>query len=135
MQAQLPRLFIWREVSSAYGNTSLDASHWVLMTKMVIPNSRNKGYTEQLALVESYQKGVLVECRAPKVLEALTCIFAQYVTSGIRLYNDAPWTFTRCQDRVGENQAIVGAFGVNRLIIESYGFDAEFIGIAALRRF
>lgn len=72
-------------------------SHWVLMTKDVIPDSRRKTYSDQEALVASHEKKSQVPYSFPKALDATTAILMEHVQTGTRLYSDSPLTYTRCQ--------------------------------------
>jgi hypothetical protein len=108
-------------------------SHWVLMTRDVIEESRNKTYLDQQTLLRQKGQGVYV---VPTILDATVCVFMEYVRSGIRLYSDSPYTFTQCQEKYDANwQLGVGGFDPVGLDIDNYYGDHEDIGVAGSRKF
>ncbi len=108
-------------------NLSSGKSHWVLMTKGVIPETLGKyvwGFNNVLKNHGNYQM--------PTVLEAATCILMEHVMSGTKLYSTNPYTCARCEEDKG--QTVIGGFddkGINM------GLDPRLdhvgIGLAALR--
>ncbi|MGH7238749.1 MAG: F-box-like domain-containing protein, partial [Candidatus Saccharimonadales bacterium] len=95
---------------SDHSTTSPNKSSWVLMTKDVIPESRSKSYDDQKAQVLSLCEKSTIEYQLPNVLDAATCIFMKYVTSGICLYSDDPWTYTHCLEQTDGPPIAVGCF-------------------------
>ena len=91
------------EVKKEHGKSSYRA-HWILMTKDVIPGSRDKSYAEQKAMVTGLVGGYQV----PTLLEAAVCILMEHVETGRRLFSDDPWTYTRCQEKVKDYQTVAG---------------------------
>ena len=74
-----------------HGNTPVGRSHWVLMTRDIIPKSRNKSYDNQKAMLEG------TDYVLPQAVEAVACILAEFVASGTYLYGRDPLlTYTRC---------------------------------------
>ena len=117
-----------------------DKSVWLLMTKDVLPGSRSKSYSEQENIVANFAQTTKVPYQVPTILEAVTCILAEYSRSKNRLFSDSPWTYTRCQVnflgwQIGF-QMVVGCFGPDGLYVdddEYYRNDS--FGVAALRKF
>jgi len=102
---------------------------WAVMTKDVLPESRNESYDTQKRLAED--KGYLV----PGFLDAATCILWAQRHLGIRLYGDNPWTYTRCREVLLEgHHLVVGGFAPDGLSVY-YDYDDEDIGVAGLRKF
>lgn len=124
-----------RCVKNEHGNKNFP-SHWVLMTHDVIPGSRRRRYSDQKKLVEKYGQTVY---RLPTALEAATSILVAYVQSGITLYSDNPWTYTRCQEQVNNNEwpVSVGGFSSNGLYVHDcrFAYSHDYIGVAAARDF
>jgi len=120
-------------------NTPASESHWVLMARDVIPNSRSKSYTDQQQLAQTYNKnGIGYE--VPKLLDTIVGIFMEYVRTGERLFSDNPWTFTRCQEideNKGKWQMVVGGFSASGVGVYDSDFDcdAEIRGISLFRKF
>lgn len=132
---------LWNHVVQEYGNASIQKSYWVLMTKNVIPWSRNENYANQEVLVRD-KDGYDVPC----ILDLVVCIFTKYVSSGkskTRLFsegnktNDYVWTYTRCQGEVNgiKLTAVVGGYSIKGLGLHQCNGDDDSDGIAAARKF
>jgi hypothetical protein len=120
-------------VEDEHGGTQVEQSHWVLMTRDVVPGSRNKTYQEQKDLVNQYEGYGL-----PGSLEAAVCILMEHVSSGSKLFGERPLTYTRCTETVrGQCPVVVGGFNPDGLIVGNYGSgsDRAHYGVAALRKF
>ena len=63
------------------GDQSLRQSSWVLMTKDVLPDSRDKTYAEQCELV-SYIRRTKIPYEVPSTLAAAIAILVQHVQKG-----------------------------------------------------
>ena len=116
-----------------YGSVSVNSSHWVLMTRDVIPDSRSKSYADQQKLVTKAGQGYTV----PPILDATASILMAYFATGERLYGDKPWTFTRCQEEVGGYQTVCGGFDLAGLHVgrlQSF-FASDNYGVGAFRKF
>lgn len=118
------------------GDKSIDKSQWVLMTKDVLPGSRKKSYNEQKKIIDNLAEKSLISYEVPQTLESVTCIFSQYLGSNIRLFNDSPSTYTRCQENIHGYQMVVGGFASDGFDVDNdYNSVHEDIGVAALRKF
>ena len=121
----------WHNLKKEHGSTSC-SSHWILMTKDVIPGSRSQVYTAQQAQVAALLGGYQV----PRLLEAAVCVLIEHVETGTRFFSDNPWTYNRCQERVDGYQTVVGGFAATGLNISTdfHGARAR-CGVAGLRIF
>ena len=119
------------DVKNELGNQS-NPSHWCLMSKDEIPNSRNKNYDQQKQMVAGYPTYAL-----PKGIEAVTAILMHYVETGERLYTDSPHTYTRCEEKVSNDRypVVVGGFGADGLVVSSRSYVNENNGFGSLRSF
>ncbi len=127
--------FIWSAIIQELGDKSIDKSRWVLMSTDVLPGSINKSYEEQQKIVADLAEKSLIGYEFPKTLESAVCILSQYFfDSKTRLFNDDPWTYTRCKENVQGYQTVVGGFAPAGLLV-SISFDGDHIGVAALRKF
>ena len=128
-------------VQRVLGDQSPKTSYWALMTRDVLEGSRDKEYLDQKAWVAARTRETGLPYELPGALEAATVILSHYVRDGERLYTDAPWTWTRCQEvvRVGSNYPVaVGGFSAR-----GFGVDTDnnvnssrgYRGVASLRRF
>jgi len=126
--------FISPSIIQEQGDKSIDKSQWVLMTKDILPGSRDKSYVEQQKIVAELAEKSLISYEVPETLESAACILSQYFGSNIRLFSDNPCTYTRCKDKVQCFQTIVGGFAPTGLRV-FVNCDYDFIGVAALRKF
>jgi hypothetical protein len=112
-----------------YTDPYIPKSHWALLTRDVIEGSRNKPYREQQALIKSPYE-------VPTILVATVCIFMEYIRTGTKLYNDNPYTLTRCQEKFNANwQLVVGGFSADGLFVSCYNPDYGRDGVGGLRKF
>ena len=121
--------YYWYEVREAIGSQGSDSSYWVLMTRDVLPGSREKSYEEQCELVARHQ-GYTV----PGTLEAAVVMLLHHVRGGERLYSNNPWTYTLCQESVEGYQLLVGGFSSWGLDVVNYNYHYN-NGVAGLRKF
>lgn len=114
------------------GNTSFEATHWILMTNDVISESRNKPYLDQKSLVEK-----ISNYHVPELSDAIVAIFMEYVSTGIhRFALGNPSTFTRCQGTHLCSQMVVGGFDSDGLsVIRSSCDKVILLGVAAVWKF
>ena len=113
-----------------------DRNYWVLMSRDVLPESRNQSYTDQLKLVKEAAQKSGCGYRAPKLIEAAVCIFMHHVRSRDKIYPDDSRTFTRCKEKAkGESwQMVVGGFGcVSGLRVIDRNWDVDLNGLGAVR--
>ena len=91
------------EISRKIGAKS-NFSHWVLMTRDVIPGSRDfyKDFSYKKKLLASYSKKANLPYEMPYTLEAATSILMHYVKTGEHLYTEDNLgkIYTRCQDTI-----------------------------------
>ena len=120
-------------VRPAIGNQSPGSSYWVLMTKDVLPESRNKRYEGQRKLVADHANRTGLAYEVPGALEAAVLMLLHHVRSGERLYSDSPWTYTRCRDKDKDGDpVVVGGFSSGGLFVDHSDY---FSGVAGLRKF
>ena len=127
--------YIWGPIVQELGDKSIDKSHWVLMTKDVLPGSRNKSLGEQQKIVAELAEKSLISYEVPETLESAACILSQYFGSNTRLFTDKPWTYTRCKEKVQGYQTVVGGFAPTGLNVCHDDDDDDSIGVAALWKF
>ena len=73
----------------------------------------------------------------PRGLEAATAILLHHAREGERLFGDAPWTYTRCQEVVSGYPAIVGVFEPSGLTVSTHSgrYAHDHIGVSCCRQF
>ncbi|NGX42414.1 MAG: hypothetical protein K940chlam7_00694, partial [Chlamydiae bacterium] len=107
---------------------SVEASGWVLMRKGVIPNSRNKSFTDQKQLLKG-------SFEVPKTMDAILLNIIIYAIEGRCLYGREPWTYTRCQEQYAGCQMIVGGFVPSGLSVSYNIFDSVSSGLSGAWKF
>jgi len=121
-----------------HGKTTVNESHWVLMARDVIPNSRKKSYSNQKQLAQTYNKNG-VEYEVPRLLDATVNIFMEFVRTRTRLFPDSPTIYTRCQESYkneGVYPMVVGGFSASGLGVGDRDYDGNgCYGIALSRKF
>ena len=107
-------------------------SHWVLMTRDIIPGSRYENYSKCCELLADHSKKTGLSYESPHLLDATASILMHYVKTGGRLYSDDPATWTYSQGvSQDEYSFIVGCFSLGGLDVD-YGNN---FGIASCRKF
>lgn len=114
-------------------------SYWVLMTRDVIPGSRNKSYDDQVRLIKEFGQKAKVSYEVPNLLEAVTSILVEHLRTGKQLYSNNPMTYTRCHKESHiKGRFVVGGFAAGGLCVncgDYYNLNADNQGIGALRIF
>ena len=109
-------------------------SHWVIMTRDIIPGSRDKGVKECQDIISNHRNKTGLPYEFPNLLEATTSILMHYVKTGERLYTDDPWTDTWSQDVYEDKYPLgVGGFAPGGLDIYRYRIDR--LGVAGCMKF
>ena len=73
-------------------------SHWVLMTREVIPGSIDLWYRHCCNMVVNHSKKTGLPYELPYLLDAVTIILMHYVKTGERLYSNGSCDYTYSQD-------------------------------------
>jgi hypothetical protein len=125
-------------VKEELGTQSPGSSYWVLRTRDVLPDSRDKTYDAQKTVVAAHASRLGLPYVMPHTLAAATAILLHHARTGERLYTDAPWTYTRCEEKVDKNDypVVVGGFSSSGLIVHRdgiYVYDSR--GVSCLRKF
>jgi hypothetical protein len=131
------------DVREQLGTTSPAASYWLLMTRDVLPESRDKSYRDQKKLIATHASRTSLPYEMPETLEAATAILTHYVRNGERLYSNNPKTYTCCQESVdfeyqGEEYsgpAAVGEFESSGLHVDHDYYDYDGYGVSGCRKF
>ena len=111
-----------------FGNEPTCGFRWYLMPLEIVPNSTDKTYKEQVAMLPA-------DYKVPMAIEEVTKDILYYRKNGIYL-NPSRWG--RCQDVTsGGGRVGVGGFGAGGLGVRGYwdGIRSDSIGLAASRKF
>ena len=109
-------------------------AYWMLLTRDVLPDTRNKTFQEQKQKVDSIGGGY----ELPDLLEMATSVLMEHVRSGKMLYSDAPYTYTRCQEIDSyRHHCVVGGFSASGVRVHYRSDDCrnENIGVGVRRKF
>ncbi len=126
-----------------YEDNPIQKSHWVLMTKDVIPVSKYHNYDLQKYWVENHwveETLTPTGYEVPSCLEAAAAILLENMRSKEYLFCTDPKTYTRCreirQTFVGERIVSVGGFDPHNglRIVEDKDSEHRLHGMAAIRK-
>ena len=112
--------------------------HWVLITRDIIPGSRNENYSNCYKLITDHSKKTGLPYELPHLLDATASILMHYVKTRERLYSDDPWTWVYSQDIANGYPLVVGGFASDGLSFIYHGITPQYsrrLGIAVCRRF
>ena len=112
-------------------------SHWLLMTRDIIPGSIYKYIKECSDMIANHRKKTGISYELPNLLEATASILMHYVKTGERLlYSDDPWTYTFSQDVDKNNDPLgVGGFAAVGLFVRRSRYVVGRLGVAGCRKF
>jgi len=120
-----------KEIKEKYGDNPYSNTSWVLMTKDVLNGSSGKTRENQLRMASEHGK----DYRAPTLLEAAFINAMLFVSKEIRLFGNAPWIYTCCQDEpIRELKFVVGGFAPSGFDVDNCCENYD-VGVAALRKF
>ncbi|MBF8263707.1 MAG: hypothetical protein HW387_1372 [Parachlamydiales bacterium] len=132
----------WETARQEHANVPFPDTHWVLMTKDVLPGSRNKPWNEQLALVNALRQKDFVDYEIPTLQQGVAAITTDMVATGERRYpvgdklKGLVYTYTRVQETTHDWHLIVGGFAPSGVRVNfSCDYGSGSIGVAALRKF
>lgn len=126
---------IHKPILQQHGNKAPERSHWVLMSKDVIPDSISKTYEEQQALVAA-----IPGCGVPDLLTASVAILTHHTHTGVRLFAGGKGnerdTYTRCKETIQlaqkyTYQIVIGGFSSDGLFLNINNFHWHLVGVAA----
>lgn len=115
----------YASILDQYGDVPVERSHWVLMTKDMIPGSSGK-YAHVLEMLIAKGKGYTL----PKALGALVSILMDNFAKG-KTREKKSRMYTRCQE-ISFHQGVVGGLGPDNIeIYRCFDDDCGGIGAAA----
>ncbi|MCH9626725.1 MAG: hypothetical protein S4CHLAM2_03530 [Chlamydiales bacterium] len=130
------------DIKNEIGDIPISSSGWVLMTRSVIPDSKNKTYDAQRALFSAHQADCRVDYSLPSCLESFICVLATFLKFGDRLFFETSNTFpyTRCAETMqGKFPVCVGPFTNKGLSVFKDKYDSDYYdftlsGVVGIRR-
>ena len=150
LQKLAPQLFgyIDPRIVEKYGDIEVSEAYKIIIADNVMEETRGKDPKTQVKEIEKYGG------ERPKAIEIITLLVLTYLNSEKRLYgkeavvlngeNRELRTYTRCEEQIVENQGeeqvtsyqvVVGYFGSDGFSVDYIGYDNDFDGLAALRKF
>ena len=125
-------------VKNELGYKGVVASHWALMTRDVIKESRGKSRGEHLVLLMEKNELAKIDYMLPPILDGVVSTLCHHVVGEERLFPDSPCTYSRCLESINNNQnvSVFGVFSSGGLRVDCYqkNFDHADIGVAFLVR-
>ena len=124
-----------------YGDLPFAPTHWELLTRDILPDSKNKSYETQVGMIRILNKKACVNYGPPSLEDAPRTIFLHKVATGEGLYTSGNWTNSHLTytslEEVMEHRLQLGSFdrheGGQVGYVHSSGFSD--VGIAAQRKF
>jgi len=117
-----------------YGDVKFSPTHWVLMTRNLLPRSQSKSGVPLVQLVSDLSKKAFVNYEVPTLQETFAAITTHMVASGERLYGTKPNNFTYVQEKTDGFPLAIGGFCSVGVMIDS-NYKSGNVGLAALRKF
>lgn len=122
-----------QEQKSSYFDELVSHSHWVLMTKYMLEESKGKNYSAQEAIVAEYTKKIGINYEIPTLLDAIVCIIMHPLQSRKRLFID---TFLRFKENNPGRPLCINTHNpLHPYITSIFHFKDPKAGMAVLRRF
>ncbi|MHA7878111.1 MAG: hypothetical protein ACX93T_04320, partial [Bacteroidota bacterium] len=91
--------FYCSNVKQEFGEKIIGTSYWVLMTRDVLPGSRDKTYEEQRRLVVDIAENTSIAYTLPTILEGVVSTLCYHVETGKDLFPyNPPSTISRCEE-------------------------------------
>jgi integrase len=109
------REYNWYSGEAFVGKEKVDP-RWYVIRKRAIPESINKSFREQLALLPKRKEEV------PRACEVAYAVILYYLSTGIRLFENI---YARCRDITSrDHRVMIGYFGPGGLFLE-YELDSS----------
>lgn len=129
-------VYVHSSIADTHWKASSKEAYWALVTKDVLPGTRNKNLNEQQAIILLNGKG---NYRLPKLAEVVTTAFLQRVREGECLFSSGKTreetTYTVCAEKAEGQSVIVGRYDKAGLRVLNDTPPQVDIGAAAVRRF
>lgn len=126
-----------KKIREIFGQREKDFSHWALVTKDVIPQSRGKSLEEAQSLIQNVP-GYFV----PELIDFVVTLFAHTLKTKRRIFTDSSsspekkWTFSYCKEEglLNGDPLVVGGFSREGLSIDNKKSRSEYYGMGASLR-
>ena len=144
----------WNSARIEHADVPYSEPQWVLISKGILPGSRNHTYEEQVHMVKTLKAKSFTDYQVPTLREAIGAIFLEKVATNKCLYQTIKYTatnldnnqdytaydytFTNVNEKTLEWRLSVGGFDSSGLSVSDseYGYQSanKSTGIAALRK-
>lgn len=132
------------EFNSYYADRQAPPTHFALITKTILPGTRNKSAKKQTDKVDALREKALVQYEEPTLRDMIAAIFLYYIATGEMLFprkkdnNSDDIIYTRCLKLEGRKYVLVGNFDFKGLTVWDYDDyfnnpQREKFGIAGVR--
>lgn len=129
-------------VHKEHGDAPFLDTHWVLMTKDILPGSREKTWKDQVAIITTLKKKAFTAYDPPTLQESYAAILLHKVATGQSLFvsDRYVYTCTRVQEMVFIKDVryhlSLGGFSYSGIMLNTcFTPTCPLVGIAAVRRF
>lgn len=122
------------DIIDEIGEDPADESAWLLMRKDLFPFSMGKNYDTQRHIVATLSMITGIPYEVPSILQAVTCVLAEYSRSQNRLFSETEWTYTICKEVFKGYPIYVGGFTSDGLFVHVNRNGFSTIGVAILRK-
>lgn len=133
--------FFWEKARLQHGNTPFPETHWVLMTKDVLPESKEKTWDEKVELVSSLRRKSYIDYEIPTLQQSFAAIMTHRIATEEVLFqagshqNRNTYTYTAVKEKTeGELLAIGSASFAGIFLNYFLPDDLSDVGVAALRK-
>lgn len=114
-----------------YTDPPAPRSHWVLMTREVIPESLNKCYKDQQAVLAGYSQQTNMPYVVPTILDITVATFMEHVRAEPKLHVSSLRTYARCQEKYSADWQLAVGWGEAADLIIGDDCEYENIGVVA----
>ncbi len=133
--------YFWPQALVEHGDTAPPPTHFALITKDVMPGTRNKTFNDQVDKVAALSKKAFAQYEVPTLRDMIAAIFLHYIATGEMLFpsgneqNNHVYICTRVLERTAGYHLMAGGFAPSGLSVDFSYFDDVNMGVAALRKF
>ena len=109
------------DVKKEHGDNPAGPSHWALMTRDVLPDSRNQTYKDQCAFMQKRASALGIPYTLPSILAGAVSVLCHHVETGTKLFSNSPSTYSRCIEILANKKERPLVFGY---------FDSSGLGVS-----
>jgi hypothetical protein len=132
----------WDAAREEHGNVPFAPTHWVAAMEDVLPESRNKNWNEQVAVVDALSQATFVEYKIPNLQQLFSIYITSVVAKGKRLYqagneqNGNIYTYGRVTNMTEGSHLCFGGSAPSGVRVHDrcFTYDIEYFGVVPFRK-